>query len=411
MRLKYLFPVLVAFLVFTCDSDKEGMELVQVATPEIMSKAEFRKMVEVTKPCPMEEIGKIYAYRNYIFIGEVDEGIHVIDNSNPVFPKKIKFIKIPKNEDVSVKDDILYADSASDLLAFDISDLYSIKLIERLEDVFDIYNYDVPLEAQRIEYANFNYETDVIVGWKVSSKWREKIYWEATGGLMNDAFSGGAESTTGVGGSLARFQIVDNYLYAVGRSEMSIFNIQELSAPTLEVIQSVGWNIETMFHVDNYLYLGSTNGMYIYSLNEPVRPEYVSEFIHWQGCDPVVVDGNYAYLTLRGGNFCGQLESVLEVIDVSDKSNPELAARYSLDNPYGLGIKDDVLYVCDGTSGLKLFDKSDPLNLNMLGNLKDIQSKDVIPLENSLLMIGGNTLYQYEYLENGVKLISAFSLN
>ncbi|MCH4553130.1 LVIVD repeat-containing protein [Aestuariibaculum lutulentum] len=289
--------------------------------------------------------------------------------------------------------------------------MYNIKLIERLEDVFDIYNYDVPLEAQRIEYANFNYETDVIVGWKVSSKWREKIYWEATGGLMNDAFSGGTKSTAGVGGSLARFQIVDNYLYAVGRFEMSIFNIQELSAPTLEVIQSVGWNIETMFHVDNYLYLGSTNGMYIYSLNELVRPEYVSEFIHWQGCDPVVVDGNYAYLTLRGGNFCGQLESVLEVIDVSDKSYPELAARYSLDNPYGLGIKDDVLYVCDGTSGLKLFDKSDPLNLNMLGNLKDIQSKDVIPLENSLLMIGGNTLYQYEYLENGVKLISAFSLN
>ncbi|MCH4553131.1 hypothetical protein [Aestuariibaculum lutulentum] len=88
MRLKYLFPVLVAVLVFTCDSDKVGMELVQVATPEIMSKAEFRKMVEVTKPCAMEEIGKIYAYKNYIFIGEVDEGIHVIDNSNPVFPKK-----------------------------------------------------------------------------------------------------------------------------------------------------------------------------------------------------------------------------------------------------------------------------------------------------------------------------------
>ena len=216
---------------------------------------------------------------------------------------------------------------------------------------------------------------------------------------------------TGTGGSLARFQIVDNYLYTVGNYEMAIFNIQNLAEPVLSNTQYAGWNIETMFQAEGYLYLGSTNGMYIYNLVNPSSPEFVSDFTHWEGCDPVVVDGDYAYLTLRGGNLCGQLESVLEVIDISDKTNPTLAARYNLENPYGLGIKNNMLYVCDGTAGLKLFERETSEDLILVNSLKDIQAKDVIPLEKSLIMIGEKTLYQYEYIENNIGLISSYILN
>ena len=213
----------------------------------------------------------------------------------------------------------------------------------------------------------------------------------------------------GVGGSLARFQIVDNYLYTVGSNEMAIFNISNLAQPTLANTQYAGWNIETMFQADGYLYLGGTNGMYIYSLINPSFPEYISEFTHWEGCDPVVVEGDYAYLTLRGGNLCGQQESVLEVIDISNKSNPELLATYTLVNPYGLGLKDDLLFVCDGTAGLKIFNKSNPLDIQLLTEYQDIQSKDVIPLENSLIIVGDETLYQYGYIEGGITPISTYS--
>lgn len=189
--------------------------------------------------------------------------------------------------------------------------------------------------------------------------------WFSVDVLAND--TSGTVSNVGQGGSLERFQIVESYLYAIGAYNMSVFNIENLADPTLEVRQNVGWNIETMFQVDNFLYLGSTNGMYIYNLENPVAPEYVSEFTHWEGCDPVVVDGDYAYLTLRGGNWCGQDESVLEVID---KTNPVLVGRHELDNPYGLGIKGDVLFVCDGTSGLKLFNKENPSNVKFIKQLK-----------------------------------------
>ena len=413
MKLKYFFVSLVFIGALSCDkNDDADYEFVQVATPQLMSKTAFRSSVEVIAPKTIEEPGKIYVYQDYIFVSDVHSGIHIIDNSDPKSPKAIKFIQIPGNEDISVKDNFLYADSATDLVIFDISDINNISIIEQLEDVFNVYNYDIPVEAEAVDYGKFDFDDDIIVGWTLTTERRKKV--DNTMDIALDdgvVLSAGAESTTGTGGSLARFQIVDNYLYTVGNYEMAIFNIQNLAEPVLSNTQYAGWNIETMFQAEGYLYLGSTNGMYIYNLVNPSSPEFVSDFTHWEGCDPVVVDGDYAYLTLRGGNLCGQLESVLEVIDISDKTNPTLAARYNLENPYGLGIKNNMLYVCDGTAGLKLFERETSEDLILVNSLKDIQAKDVIPLEKSLIMIGEKTLYQYEYIENNIGLISSYILN
>ena len=413
MKLKYFFVSLVFIGALSCDkNDDADYEFVQVATPQLMSKTAFRSSVEVIAPKTIEEPGKIYVYQDYIFVGDVHSGIHIIDNSDPKSPKAIKFIQIPGNEDISVKDNFLYADSATDLVVFDISDINNVSIIEQLEDVFNVYNYDIPVEAEAVDYGKFDFDDDIIVGWTLTTERRKKVDNTIDKALDDGVvLSAGAESTTGTGGSLARFQIVDNYLYTVGNYEMAIFNIQNLAEPVLSNTQYAGWNIETMFQAEGYLYLGSTNGMYIYNLVNPSSPEFVSDFKHWEGCDPVVVDGDYAYLTLRGGNLCGQLESVLEVIDISDKTNPTLAARYNLENPYGLGIKNDMLYVCDGTAGLKLFERETPEDLRLVNSLKDIQAKDVIPLEKSLIMIGEKTLYQYEYIENNIGLISSYILN
>jgi len=413
MKLKYFFVSLVFIGALSCDkNDDADYEFVQVATPQLMSKTTFRSSVEVIAPKTIEEPGKIYVYQDYIFVGDVHSGIHIIDNSDPKSPKAIKFIQIPGNEDISVKDNFLYADSATDLVVFDISDINNVSIIEQLEDVFNVYNYDIPVEAEAVDYGKFDFDDDIIVGWTLTTERRKKVDNTIDKALDDGVvLSAGAESTTGTGGSLARFQIVDNYLYTVGNYEMAIFNIQNLAEPVLSNTQYAGWNIETMFQAEGYLYLGSTNGMYIYNLVNPSSPEFVSDFKHWEGCDPVVVDGDYAYLTLRGGNLCGQLESVLEVIDISDKTNPTLAARYNLENPYGLGIKNDMLYVCDGTAGLKLFERETSEDLRLVNSLKDIQAKDVIPLEKSLIMIGEKTLYQYEYIENNIGLISSYILN
>ncbi|WP_248724058.1 LVIVD repeat-containing protein [Seonamhaeicola sp. ML3] len=415
--MKRILLILSMFVVlYSCNkNDDENLDLVTVATPEFVSKTEFRKMVDIVPPRPVKQAGKIYAYNDYIFVNDVNKGVHIIDNSNPESPKAIKYITIPGNEDISIKDNYLYADSATDLVVFNISNINDITQVERLENVFEIYNYRIPEEAFATDYSDFNWDTDIIIDWKLEQKPREDVEPNILidrGVMFNDAvLASAAESNVGTGGSLARFQIKDDYLYTVGSYSMAIFNIKNLGSPILENTQYAGWNIETMFEADDYLYLGSTNGMYIYDLNNPAEPAYVSEFVHWEGCDPVVVDGDYAYLTLRGGNACGQIESVLEVIDIHDKSNPTLAKRYTLENPYGLGIKSNMLYVCDGTAGLKLFNRNTPVDLDLVRTIGDIQATDVIPLQDKLIMIGDNTLYQYSYLENNISFLSAFTLN
>lgn len=407
----FILACLMTILVFSCKNDDSDYEIITIATPEVMSKSDFRKSIEILTPRPIEKAGKIYVYNNYIFVSDAFKGVHIIDNTTPANPKAKAYLKIPANEDISIKDDFLYADSATDLLVFDISDINSISLKERLEDVFDIYDFRIPVEAEIVDYNGMDYQTDIIVGWTITTEKREKVDESIIDIDMGRPVLNAAvrESTTGQGGSLARFQIVGDYLYAVGFHEMAIFNIQNLEKPILENTQYAGNNIETLFQAEGYLYIGSTDGMYIYDLTNAASPAYVSEFVHWTGCDPVVVDGDYAYLTLRGGNNCGEQESVLEVIDIHDKAQPKLAARYLLDNPYGLGVNGNRLFVCDGTSGLKIFDKTDVLNLKMEQQFKNVQSKDVIPLEDILIMIGDKVLYQYDYNDNSVNLISTYN--
>ena len=172
-----------------------------------------------------------------------------------------------------------------------------------------------------------------------------------------------------------------------------------------------GFDIETIFNRGQHLFLGSMRGMYIYDISSPASPSFVSEFQHGTACDPVVVDGDYAYVTLRGGNNCGATESGLFIVDISDITTPTLAVSYPMDQPYGLGIKDEKLFVCDGSSGLKIYDKTDIQNLESLNHFKDIVTFDVIPREEMLLMVGDDVLYQYEYLENDISLISTLQLN
>jgi hypothetical protein len=140
-------------------------------------------------------------------------------------------------------------------------------------------------------------------------------------------------------------------------------------------------------------------GMYIYDLADPVQPEYISQYWHVTSCDPVVVEGNYAYITLRTGNTCQTDVNQLEIVDIHDLGEPELLKSYPMYNPHGLGIDDGILFICDGEDGLKVYDAKDPflLKSNMIAHFRDIHTYDVIPVNEVLLMIGRDGFYQYDY--------------
>jgi len=72
---------------------------------------------------------------------------------------------------------------------------------------------------------------------------------------------------------------------------------------------------------------------------------------------------------------------------------------YPMTNPHGLGKEGDILFICDGSAGLKIYDAADPKTItsHLIKTYPGINAFDVIPIGNVLVMIGDDGLYQYNY--------------
>ena len=415
MRKSVLFSLFILMLtLFSCEKNEIG-DLTAVAIPVTQSVADFRASVEVLPARQIKESGKIYVYQDIIFINDKNEGVHVIDNSKIGHPRKMTFIKIPLNTDVAVKDGKLYANSGMDLVVFDISNLEAIEETVRIQDVFPNYFHETPSDVAYIDYQQMNNQDEIIVDYKIEYKKIERADWR-NGGVATDGWfaseSGSlASGGSGTGGSMARFNIQDDFLYIVDQSNLSVLDISNPTNPEVLHSEGIGWNIETIFNYEDHLYLGSDRGMYIFSIEDQVIPQFVSYLQHVQGCDPVVVQGDYAYVTIRGGNECGQNFNQLDVVNIKDKSKPFIEETYEMDGPYGLGVKDDRLFVCDGDSGLKVYDTQNTPDLRLIDQFSNINTYDVIPMEEVLLLVGDHILHQYAYDGSKIDLISSFNLD
>lgn len=383
--------------------------------PVYMSHEEFYQSVGLEGSRDLSSPGKIYFYDGHLFVNERNEGIHIIDNRDPANPVNIGFINIPANKDLAVNGDLLYADSQKDLLVFDISDLRNPEFMDRIENVFNNSSQMPPgFTTQTV-----NPDKGLVVDWKEVQ--REEICEEdcrshpargfpTFGGRFFDTATGvAAESSggaTGKGGSMARFAINGDYLYAVDHTDLITFNIQSDSPDKINQ-KGVGWAIETIFPYRDNLFIGSESAMYIFELQNPANPEILSIYWHATACDPVVVEGDYAFITLRETERCPQGVNRLEVVDVGDLTQPRKVKFYNMISPHGLGIDNGDLFVSEGEHGLKIMDASDPENIRLLRHITDIKTFDVIPHNGVLMVTGESGIVQYDYSDiNDLKHLS-----
>jgi hypothetical protein len=151
--------------------------------------------------------------------------------------------------------------------------------------------------------------------------------------------------------------------------------------------------------------------MFIYNINQPEVPEKEGGFSHAKACDPVVADGKYAFVTLRTGNLCAGTSNQLDVLDITNVLDPQLIKTYSLSNPHGLGIDGDLLFICDGVEGVKIYDATDVRDLKLIKHLQGLTAYDVIPWNGNLIVIGRNGLYQFDYSNrNDIRLLSTIKV-
>ncbi|MGB1247712.1 MAG: hypothetical protein ACPG4Z_02415 [Chitinophagales bacterium] len=222
-------------------------------------------------------------------------------------------------------------------------------------------------------------------------------------------------SENGTGGSTARFVLVDNFLYVIDNTKLRTYNVSDDANPILVNTDDVGFGIETLYPFEDYLLIGSTTGMFIYEIQGNGVPSYISEYQHIETCDPVVASGDYAYVTLRSTRSCGgnfSENNQLQVINIQNPQSPNLVYQTWVDNPKGLAVDDNFLFVCVAEEGIFIYDITDGAYPVYYGAIDGFTANDVIAQNNRLLVVCPDGLRQFEYSNiNNISTISYFAVN
>jgi hypothetical protein len=404
----------------TCDETRTviGFEPITTTAGEWRANSSFFCGV----PEPVCTASGFYVYQQYLFMVEENRGLHIFDNTDSNNPVPITFMEAPGGQGLAVRNGILYMNQYTDLVAFDLSNPEKPELVGRTTDVFEpnsVFARVLPGGQFVIDWLETGERRTVSCNSPNFNSWG---FWEGDVlfagnrgavdfansdiSIANLSTSGGAPETVGQGGSLARFTISNGTLYAVDDQRLKVFDLSDARNPVYTDQVNLGWGIETIFPAGDKLYIGSTTGMHIYSVTTPNAPEHLSTFEHVLSCDPVVVDGDLAYVTLWGGRDCGSAGDQLEIIDVSDPRNPRSLQITPMSNSHGLGVAEGKLFLCAQREGLKVYDLTDDGLLgNQLSVTEGINARDVIvlPGDNDLIVLGygQDGIQQFDYTDEG----------
>jgi len=375
-----------------------------IYTPVYKSKSAVLTAINGSSSQAIEHAGKIYIKGNFIYLNEVNKGIHIIDNSNPTHPVQTAFLSIPGNLDIAIKDNILYADMYNDLLTLDITDPYHAKLTSTLSNFFTGRMY--------VNGAMANNDGQVAVDWtqKDTTVFTDQYPNNCDFcqfDMLTSASANAAASSKGVAGSMAGMVLMKDNLYAITEMHsVGIVDISNAAVPKLDSNFFAGYDLQTIFPFEDKLFLGSAVGMFMFDVSDPKHPVSLGEFTHGQACDPVITDGNYAYVTLHSGDGCGGDANELHVIDVKDLLHSTLVKTYPLTKPTGLSKDGDLLFVCDGDV-VKVYNAASPGALQLLKSITSEEPYDIIAANNNAMVVCNDGLYQYDYNDiNNIRLLS-----
>ena len=387
----------------------------QYVTPVYTLKATVLAQINGSPAQTVSQSGQIYIKGSYIYLNDVDKGIHVIDNSDPSHPVQTAFLNIPGNENMAIRNNILYADMYGDLLSIDISDVHHAKILSALWGFFTSRAFGVDSNYVVTSWAIRDTVVKVAAGIGMPVPVIGTPYYTFYGVPAAAAaayFSNSAQASTGTGGSEAVMTLVGNYLYAIPEPHsLGVVDVRDSMNPKQVQTSVGGLDLETIFPIQNKLLVGSKEGVYVYSISNAAQPVQVGEFTHGTACDPVIANSKYAYVTLRSGTYCGGSANELDVLDAQDVSNTTMLGSYPMTSPSGLCLDGTLLFVCDSTV-VRVFDASNPAQLKALSTVSILSPEDVIAGNNLLLVVAADGLHEYDYTDpSDLRSLGSFLIN
>ncbi len=158
-----LFMICSLIFLESCTLHTEEDERVSAYVPVYLPYSDIAK-IELQPQKKLGKAGKIYTIRNMLLVSEVGEGVHIFDNSDPSKPSRITFISIPANQDIEMRNQILYADNGLDLLSIDLSDIRNPKVLGREKNVFPYPDYP-PFE--NVKFVCADPSKGYVINWEL----------------------------------------------------------------------------------------------------------------------------------------------------------------------------------------------------------------------------------------------------
>ncbi len=408
--------VVLIFLLPSCLKDTlETTYTYTLATPVYSTAAEVRNSIKNLAAEPVSAPGKMYLFGSYIFLNELNKGIHIINNSNPAAPVNEAFIAIPGCGDMAVLGNMLYADCYTDLMVIDITNPKSVALKNYVPNLFPDRQYVLGYSMDSSKVITNWVVRDTTVTTKMDfsvTRWfGGGVLFDSQAQFMSFATSGALKSNAaqagGKGGSMARFAISHKHLYAVTTNKLIALDLAKPEQPVWKSGTTLPWGVETIYPFKDKLFIGANSGMHIFTIDNPSAPSMAATFAHARVCDPVIADDKYAYVTLRSGTQCQGFTNQLDVVDIANIYSPKLVKSFPLTNPRGLDKDGNYLFVCDGTDALKVLDATSVYNVTLVKTIAIKEGFDVICWNKVAIVSAIDGLHQYDISNvNNIKELS-----
>ncbi|MFZ3080923.1 MAG: NosD domain-containing protein [Bellilinea sp.] len=314
------------------------------------------RLVDVTNPATPLEIAHAfdmnYAYDvvvsgRYAYVAAGGAGLLVVEISNPVYPVEAGTYDTPGNaRGVATSGGLVWvADERSGLQILNASDPLHPALLGSLQT--EGWAFDVTVAG------NLAYIASAFGGLRVVNI-SNPAYPVELGGM-----SWAQSNATGL-------VLAGSHVYLTDRKNgLRVINSSDPASP----VQIDYWNGFSFAHsvevAGNYAYVAAGfNGVRVYSLTNPTHPVEVGSFL---------ADGLFYCLKISGDRlYAGtMIESPAKGIyafDISDPANPQQIGYYGdIAECWGIDIDGNTVYVADA-GDLKVFDFSDPPNLDLVGS-------------------------------------------
>ena len=233
LRFICLTALMANLLLTGCLKDKVT-ETYAIFTPVYTLKSSVLAAINGNPGQAVAQPGQIYTKGSFIYLNDVNTGIHIIDNSDPTHPVQTAYLNIPGNQNIAIRGNILYADMYADLLAIDISNPQHAKIIGALWSFFTSRASTtdtgyVLTGFERIRDTTFRTNAPSSQLYAVPGG----VFYAMNGSDLPAANAAAASTTaTGTAGSTATMTLIGDYLYAIPeRHSLGVVNLTDSTHP------------------------------------------------------------------------------------------------------------------------------------------------------------------------------------